>query len=875
MIIPKADDIGIEHILEHGGDNYERGHWSFLCDTNVEVTKAFMRQFFGELGEPIFKGSDEKFFGKEVQFDEVYGANKIKENLRFWYAFHIKRMKRYHLTLHNGEDVGEVIDGKPDPVSVIKAINGLQIVTEDFMKSYIKDDMFPASVLVPEVKWKPEKIMYEDLNLPLATPVLPYKMQPAFKNCQALKGLLDKVYLDKGIEKAGKKYHDIGLCLAGTFRFYGLAYNAYDEAKACWEYIKNETRFRSDKDHFWWYGPDKDQPDIYFWSCKKLDEYFGACDGCPFRGMINSPKDFIRGKSMEKEVLPTDKYLVTLDKLRNEVFPEFRQRVKNCYVNEDRVNFALRNKMSSGKSHNIYDLIAELVKEYPNTKILLSVHEIKAAVAARDALVSRGIDTTFVLASHESTFGHQAGKEATLTDFDCLYFKEIQKQAKAGVLSTSYKSEFCKGCPLKDSCPYPSQYSNVMEPDYNVVIIQHAHLSCQEVVFKLMEKEFNLLVVDENFLSYTSQYIDINEKEIEVLDSLQMSWSDKIVSWLKEESKAKGKLDPSETQLEAALLRFKEAGLVYRVPDLIRLFNQHREANSLTGIEVVYELPHIPIKIFLDGTMPINLIKQMTGIDSLIVYGEDEVIDIQAIHPGNRRFQIMDVTNSKHKMSQETYFELLMGKICQIIKDYLWDKKTLITIYSWQRESVEDYINTNFPEIKPFIDIGLMNKGTNKWAHFDAQFVLAGRYRIGQDYMEEAYRIKTVVNHYRSKKGKKRLNNMYPLGVTNKTDISWDKVPFQALMKINGELKLVKFKDFLVRIPKVDRETTNETDPAFWYWEIYKQDIGEMEQHSRVRPNPTRPYLEWRFSNHYLPDLMQTDVLTFHQFLGSGDPFDY
>jgi hypothetical protein len=869
QIAPKLDGLDIDYILEHGGDDYERGHVSILTHADKEVSQAFLRQFMGELGEPILKGADERFFGKDVWFDEIYGGNKFDENLRFIYAYHIKRMKRYHLTKRNGEDVGDHEDELyPDVVPVIKAFNEMKILDEEFMKGYIKDDFFPASVVVPKINYRPEEFVYESLDLPLPTDILPGALKKCYQSCPALAGLLDKVYNQDGIQKAGLTYHNIGLAVAGTFRFYTLAFDD-PKGKEIWEEIKEKTRFRSDRSHHWWYGPDK-SPYTYMWTCDKYDKYFGMCEGCPWRGMINSPRELIAGKKLKKEINNTDKRLATIDEVRTKTFPAFKEHVKVKHREGTTAAFALRSRMGTGKTWTTYDLIAELINENDETQIMLSVHDGKAALAAKMELEKKGIDV-FVLMSHENIFGHQAKppKEVSLAPFDCRFYDEIQNQSRAGVLSTSYKSEFCKNCPLFDDCYYPKQYSEVLEPEHRVVIIQHAHFSCEEIIVRLAKKQFDFLIIDENFLKYTSQYLEVKEGEIDLLNRLAFPWCERLVNWMTGIEDAYGQLDPNETQLQASYTAFKEAQMVYRVPDLLRLYNRHRTACELTGIEVVYELPHIPIKIFLDGTMPLNLIKKLTGIEDLIVYGDDEIIDIEAVHPANLRYQIMDISNSQYKLSNYNFFNLAMTRICEAIRDEFQGKKFLITCYSSMKDQVREFISDNFPQLldSPYhIDIGLMNKGTNKWADYDGQVIIAGRYRLGKGFLEEVYRLKSVYNWYRIRDNLPPIQNLFPLGVTEKTSISkkWEKTPYKCLMKIGDELKEVVFSDIFSSRPI---KSDSVYDDEFWISEIAEVDIGDMEQCERVRLTPEKPRTIIHMHNRFMPDLMINKPVTFQQFL--------
>lgn len=530
-------------------------------------------------------------------------------------------------------------------------------------------------------------------------------------------------------------------------------------------------------------------------------------------------------------------------------------------------NYLLASPISSGKSYCLTDTVIRLVKEQ-GVNVILSVHNTKTAVEYKTRFDSAGVKS-FIVSSHESTFGHQATppKEVSTTDLSCLWYYEIQQEIKLGVTSQSYKEEYCNGCPLNPEsgggCPFVSQYQNVMDEKYKVVIIQHSHFSAPEVIYKLLDKDFAATLIDETFITSLFDYIQIRDREVEIIESKGYDWSIKLFNWMTCRERAKGKLDPSKDELEALYEDFRTWECEWRIPDLIRYYNQHRIVNPLSGIEVVYELPSSQLTVLADATPPVELIKHLTGIEDLTILGANEVIDIKAINPNNHRYQIIDISSSKSKLSNEEFFTALMDKICQIIKTKYCNKNSLLTVYESNKVMVRQFINEKYPEILPFIDIGLMNKGTNKWAHYDCQFILAGRYRLAKDYYLDTYKYRSIANYHRQKKGLKLFNNPYPIEVTEDTDFKKDWIPVKFLQRIDEELKIVEINDLKIPVPAKEFDPDNE---YYWFNLIDEMDIGEMEQCERIRWFPEVAKEVYHCHRRFMQHL-EVEPLLFEEFL--------
>jgi hypothetical protein len=533
--------------------------------------------------------------------------------------------------------------------------------------------------------------------------------------------------------------------------------------------------------------------------------------------------------------------------------------------------------MSSGKSFWARKAVADLVTDF-GVNVIISVHDNKARAAYYEYFKSQGIEV-FCLSSHAAIFGHQATppKEASLADYDCGFYYEIQEEHKIGVPSSLYKSEYCESCPLFETCHYPNQYTQVMDEKYKVVIIQHAHLKCTEVMAKLLRKGFAAMFIDETFIDNLFDSVKIEQMEIDILEAMPYEWCGKMSAWLKRTDRARGKIEPTKEELEDLYNTFQawetqnSKRKAWRIPDLVRFYNQHRIVDSLSGIQVVHEIPHVPVRVFLDATPPKELIKHLTGISDLVEYGQGEVIDLAAIHPDNRRFQILDMSNSVTQMAKQSYFEVLLKKICEIIERDYGYKKVLITVYKKQITQVKEYIKNNFPHLldAPYvIDIGIMNKGTNKWADFDAQFILAGRYSSGREYIEEAYNYRCIANWFRLKNGETLLRNPYPSKISDKTSVTKRRKPVKILQKINGKARIVEYSEYFYLTAEHEKGPQKSPhNDYFWYALKDERDVNEMMQAERIRPNTERPIFVYHCHNRPILGLLINEVLTFSQFL--------
>lgn len=839
QIIPIFKKYQIDYIYEFGGDNNDRCHIWFLCDfIDLELLNKFVLQILEEANT------------NTQELDEIYPTTREKNVIRLWGGPHLKRNnKRYPIEYH-----GEIFS---DPVDMCQVFTSARPFTEEEINKYLVEK---PTELVQYKSKKPNKFYYRALNFPLPMENLPLLLKTISKNCQALYRSLEEIKNQKGEEQGLDKRrgttHMLGLFLHGMAKYNDIKLDRTDGEE--WiNYLLEEYRFRDSTSHNW----DSKIKDLerIFPSCKAWDTYIGKCEGCPFKDKIFSPKQFYYGIPIKRNIIK-EINLTTPDWVRANTFKNVEKRIHESLRRKEEINIRIKSFQQAGKSFWICNTTALLAKQGKN--ILIAVPTAKLALEFRDFLKDFGTEA-FILMSHENIFGHQANppKEVSLSNFDCPKYHEIQYRAELGVSSGSYKKEFCMKCPLLEKCYYPTQYSNVLSEEHKVVIIQHAHLSCQEVIFELMKKNFDVLFIDESFYRNCYRAIKPLAIELEILKNFNVKWIERLYKWLLGDEGARGKLSPDFDSLKKLNSTFKALELPWTIPDYVRFYNQGRIVNKITGIEVIYELANIPVKIFTDATTPMKILQKITGMVDFEVYGEGEILDYTKIHPKNRIVQILDKSISNLSLQEEDRFYKLLSEIGYLMEKVFPNKRALITVYKKYKKLVENYYKEHsdiYPTVLERIHINNMEKGTNAYIDFDIQFLLAGIYFNAKDYYQEVYKLKTIENYYRRKYGLEEIQNIYPYEITESSKIEWieEGLPVTRIEAING-------KGYLVEYPAFRYYPPSNIDQYL----IYELNVGESQQADRVRFTPEKPRIKFIFHNFPLPSTYITDSILENEFL--------
>lgn len=519
----------------------------------------------------------------------------------------------------------------------------------------------------------------------------------------------------------------------------------------------------------------------------------------------------------------------------------------------------LAHPQQCGKSYLILDYIEENAKQ--GRKILVACQTAKLTMEYKRDLGERGVNS-FVLMSYEKLFD----KKTKLVNFACPKEDDIRRERYLGVAASTIREEHCNKCPFKAKCYYPQQYKEVMETKHNVVIMQHAHFSCQEVMYELSKKNFDVLIIDEEFLQSLYKRFAVRPEETQRLEERfsDKPWVAKILAWLKGNA-PKGELNPSVDDLDDIHDDFVHRGVAWRIPELVRFYNQGHHIEKLIGIEVVYELPKdIPLIILANATPPVDLLKQAADLQDIEVWGDDFVIDIKDIHPENEIIQVLDFSCSKTGLRRE--FNHIMGQIAPKLDREFRHKKVLLTLYKDNVDKVIDYFrffgDNLYPSImgriikykdwkatgKPFPDdcicIDSMNRGTNEYEDFDVQILMAGVFMVGRTYDQEAYKYKTMANYYNKKYDRKPLPNLFPYDEESQGLGHNIKIPIRRVEVVGKKAWLTEYPDVY------------EYPPAlYWHKLIYDINISSIQQSIRIRFKPDKPRKVFILTNQYMPSM--------------------
>lgn len=851
LVPPVLQRYGFGGILEHGGEKLDRCKYWIPMFCKIETARHFIFQVGEELGLNFYDPAQ-----KDNYYDEIFGVNKVDFVCRTPLGFHITRKDVFPIE----------IDGEltTNPEHFIKAwLTSPQPTEDEIQAMLVPLKLFKARPEVKEVSTQAKSTFYyvpRRLPLPadIDSEIIPPMLKPVYTNCQAANKVLKMIVDDDFIEDRGELHHSAGLWTFGMAIFSDIKRSNYTRkhvvnGEKFAKYLADKHRHRSYKDHNWTSSRAKaeENPDRLFASCAKWDEKFNLCEGCPWRGQIRSPKSFIYGKKIERKVVGNVK-LVTHADVREKTFPLIKQRVEQLMRDKSPGSILMASAPSMGKSYAAAKWIADWASK--GKQILIAVPTADLAMEYRKWIEEEG-QTVFNLMSHKNTFAKR--KELGLK-FECPYYDRIQSMAEIGVSSGVYKEQFCKKCPLFDKCYYPKQYTEVQEEIYPVVIIQHAHLQCQEVIHELLKKDFDAFFIDETFIQTTYDAIKVPFFETEILKKFKdMKWVEKLLDWVECRSRAKGKIDPTEAEIKKVYIAFKKNKQEWRVPQLIRFYNQGRKVNKWTGIEVIYELPDIPIKVFMDGTPPVDLLSKLTGLDNIEIWGQDEVLDVTKIHPDNEVIQILDASSSRTFLEKDDNLEVILTKIGELVEESYKGKQILVTVSSkYMQEKVQQFFLDNLEEFPTPKEIGLMAKGVNKWKEFDVQFLMAGRYSTGKEYLEDVYKYKAVYNHYRMVNGLTTENNPYYPALLREASIPVREGTVRRIEKINGVGMVVEYPDFKTWVPEDS-----------WHNLCHLYNAGETQQADRLRPDALKPRTVYILGNLNLPNKLITNSIMLSDFL--------
>lgn len=297
-ILAQLSSYGIECLWEVSraeGDQERSHNWFMLDHVPNRTIEKFLAQVWNDLRAQDLPMRE----NKDWEFYPVFTKKKCL--MRLPGGYHFKAGKA------NGVIVGgEVVE---DPVGIIQAFLDLPVYSNEFIESLIKEVPAEAVGGRDEKRKYAGKFVYLPRNMPAPMPDLPGFIGVIASECQAYRKLIVDAVNKDLIDKPGTNHHNAGLVLAKLARFadhVGDSYPSlvnYEKGKGAewWDFLATEYRSRGYEDHGWRARP-KENPGSNVWTCDTMDEYFGLCEGCPFkkRNGFTSPKQLFFGEQIKR-----------------------------------------------------------------------------------------------------------------------------------------------------------------------------------------------------------------------------------------------------------------------------------------------------------------------------------------------------------------------------------------------------------------------------------------------------------------------------------------------------------------------------------------------------------------------------------------------
>lgn len=869
--LPLLVSYNIEFIWEFSGtEDIEKAHLWIMCDkVEISLLKLFTDQLLKEAGINF----------REFNL-ELFPTYKPGNVIRLPGGIHLKT-KQVNPILWKG-----TVSSSAD--FILDAFIEAKPLTTEFIKTNLK--VLPIERKKPEIR-KSGKFYYSSRGLKLPVDDLPFVLKKVASNCQAINRVLDDCINDRLMQDQQGTGHTAGLYL------WNLA--LYSDAKSSRTAIKSNygeewiKRFTQDNrltpydSHNW--GREKqalfDEPEKFFPNCKKWEDGFGYCEGCPFinrPGFIN-PKQLYYGFPIKKRL---EKWveLTTAEDTRLNTFTRVKNRIFQCLENNYCKDILLASCTGTGKSFMIDTVSTDLAIR--GFRVLIAVPTSDLAMEHKKRIEDnlKGSPSKiepYVVMSHRKIF------EKNNPGFDCPEQAEIDRLYDLGVSSSLWKKSYCNKCPFKKQCPYPDQYTKLVEENPSIVIIQHAHLSCKETMFSIMQSKYDVMFVDEAFIDSCQKIIRPKTMELEILDSFsgEFLWAKLLTEWLNKGEYAKAANDRTimkapEAQLEIVKDKMDEYLIPWNVPDYIRYFNLNLYYDKIQGFHVFYPLPgepYVKIRVFTDATPPIEYLKVVLDNPNIEMFGEDEVLEYRKLNKDNKIIQVLDASMSKTSLKgpKDEFGEYDYQRFTEIL-EFIRDKamgeykgqKILVTTYAdGSNDQFKEVAETWFRNNSEGLDIGReppaticishMSIGTNKFEDYLVQFLIAGVYLNGVMFKDAVYRYRKIANFWNRLKDRPIIPNPYPYGAGNDSTIERESIAVKRILPISNKAAIFSFDDFDYRKP---------ANPDFDVIERFA--IAKTQQAIRLRFNDTRKRIVYILGNYFLPSLLITDVILEDDLLG-------
>ena len=807
----------INFIREYSGSiDKPRAHEWIFVDTDIIHTKLFLEQIQYDCQVT-----------KEDWFDELYPYGS-RENalIRLPFGLHLKKMNTFWGAINNKEEFNDI-------ESALLAVESLSVLSEDNLMKLIT----PREGEKPKKVYStPDKVIIKGDTLQPPIDDLPDFLNKVCKRCPAMNKILAAIKDEKLIDLRGQRYHDTGLFLSSWCQYNDYVNDCRD-GEEFFDTAIHEFRSRSAAKHKWksnW-GRQKNISRILP-SCKKLEQVYDLCSGCPYQGRISNPKSLYTAESLVKKKIKQVK-IGSMQEIRDITFPEFDQDI----LNDISGDYVLDTVQNSGKSYHADELAVKLARS--GKTVAISCHSAEVALEHQERIRSMG-EEAFILFSFEKVFEHKSN------DITCPNYESIKDCISLGLDSSYFKKKYCKSCPFYEECNYPKQYQELHEPEHKIVILQHAHFSCMEVVRQIFKKGFDTLIIDEYFLDFLITHVKPTPEEIEILQEFNsLDWVSSLLDWFEEGGLSDGKLKPKQEDLKPILNRHLQKGIDFKLDKFIRLFNEVSRYEHNKGIMKFTPIPEVFQRIILDATVDMEELAIILNNKNLKVVKERILIDPHIYHERNRNYKLLNSRTSKAQLlGKEKLYEWLELIGDQMSNEYL-DLTALITVFKEVEEEVFEWLLRNYPHIISRIAVNHMAVGTNSFAKFNVQYILAGVYShmIYKNLLEESYKLKFIYNYWARLEDRTLVNNPYPAFIDENASIKWHTEPVKA---VHRDGFVYEYSQFDILTP----------DPESFEYLVYRRFRSKKQQTARIRYMPGKVSIKWFFDNDFTPDEVIDEV---------------
>jgi len=826
---PQLQNWEVDYIEEYSGVNQDKAHfWVRTPGIDIKYTTALFNQIKDNSGV-----EDKDWFKEQYPY-----GNRTVALFRLPFGLYLRGM-----CVNWGNLNGEEFDCLEDGLEVFSHL--CKPLTEEKLLTLLSHTPRERKAYVaPDIVYLESR---HDLSLPDSIPDFPRKIGT---QCQAFHYAIKNP--DILNDKSGMG-HDIGLYV-GTLARINDHQNNCKDGEEWYESWVNSGRDRDAKGHNW----------KYYWnskrgnrvaSCETLSNLLGKCQGCPFLNKIKGPRQLYTAEELTK-VKVGDIRTGSLEEVRAEVFPQVDKIIKDLTDNGQEGIILLESITNSGKSVYSDGLAVQLARS--GKSVVIACNSTSVALEHKDRV--EWLDEAKTIPSGVKAFimgSYEAAMEYFNNGVICPNAEPILDCRKLGIDSSYYKKKYCKACPFYEECAYPRQYSQVQEDKYKVVIIQHAHFQSGEVVKNLFKKHFDVMIIDEDFTDQLFTQLIPTEKEKEILRTFvkPVPWAEDLLRWMEEGGLPTSTIKPSREHLKPIMEAFRKELIPYRLDQFLRQYNNEEYMHEATGVMKFNPLPKVPITILTDATPTIEELKIILNTNNIIRIGKGIVCDPKAYHPENKVCQILDGRTSKAEMiKNEKLYEYLEYIGDKMMNDHPEDT-ALITVFKEAEQDVWDWLIRNYPTIVPRICVNHMAVGTNEFAKYNIQFILAGPYASNLHFKESVYKLKFAMNFWRRLEDKPLVNNPYPsqIGHGSKGDGF-----FTEPVRRNHRDGIYEYPQYQVVTP----------DPESYEYLVWRKLQGKKAQAVRIRQKKGKKSITYIFDNGPMDNFLIDEVFCENDILG-------